>query len=628
MAFGLVQGIYASALQHHQAGRLPEAESGYRQALSVSPNHYESLHMLGVIAGQTGHHEDALALAEQAIAVRPDVAEAHANRAVALLMLARRDEAAAGFRKAIAMKPSYAPAHIGLANALREMGDLDDAIDTYRDALKLQPDDPEALTNMGIAYQQLEQYDAAVDAFEQAVMLAPSFPMIHHNLGIALHHQGRLDEAGSRFHQAIQIGAGYPQSHAAALLGLHYRHEMSPALIKAAHKEWERVQTANLTTVLPPLANDRDPERRLRIGYVSGDLQTHPVGYFMTKVLAGHDPRRVETFCYATNGHVDAMTHRLKASANHWRDVSEGSPVSLAEQVREDRIDILVDLSGHTDRNRLLTFALRAAPVQASWLGYPGSTGLSAMDYLILDRASAPDSEDALASEAIVRLPNRFCYDPPAAAPAVVARPAGAPVVFGSFNNIAKVRPQVVALWAKVLKAVPGSRLVLKWKSYSQPSVRARLLREFKAEGIEADRIDLRLKSPHTELLAEYGDIDIALDTFPFSGGLTSCEALWMGVPVITLPRDRPVSRQTLGFLQAIGHAELSAANEDDYVRIAADLAADSDRRAALRTRLRPDMAASPLCDGPGFARTLEDAYRQMWRRWCAGEAPAPIAVA
>jgi predicted O-linked N-acetylglucosamine transferase (SPINDLY family) len=300
-----------------------------------------------------------------------------------------------------------------------------------------------------------------------------------------------------------------------------------------------------------------------------------------------------------------------------------------AELVRHDQIDILVDLSGHTDKNRPLLFALKPAPVQASWLGYPGTTGISAIDYLVMDECTLPQGVD-WAVEAVVRLPHgRFCYSPPPYTPEVSppsARPNGT-VTFGSFNNLAKIGPDVARLWARVLEAVPGSRLILKWKELDQPKVRQRTAAAVAAAGGGPERLVLGGGSSPPDMFAAYADVDIALDPFPFGGGLTSSEALWMGVPVVTLPMDRVASRQTLAFLHGLDLDDLAASSPDDYVRIAAALAADAARRAELRQTLRPRMAAAPMNDPKAFAKGLDAAYRRTWRRWCEGAAPEAITI-
>jgi predicted O-linked N-acetylglucosamine transferase (SPINDLY family) len=316
----------------------------------------------------------------------------------------------------------------------------------------------------------------------------------------------------------------------------------------------------------------------------------------------------------------------MRGQFNHWRVIAGKSDAEAAQMVRDDEIDILIDLAGHTNRNRLPMFGLRPAPVQASWLGYWGTTGMATMDYVVLDAVSAPPGAEAWFREAIIRLPHgRFCYR----APDYGVEPKGLPsaargyVTFGSFNNIAKITKEVLGLWGEILRAVPGSRMVLKWKSLCEASTRQRLLDAFASEGVAPERIDLRPAATYAQMLAEYNDdIDIALDTFPFGGGTTSCEALWMGVPVITLPGVILPSRQTLGFLTQMDMTELAANSPEDYVARAVALANDRDRLANLRRSLRPAFEASPICDGPKFTRTLEDAYRQMWRRHTSGEQP------
>ena len=354
---------------------------------------------------------------------------------------------------------------------------------------------------------------------------------------------------------------------------------------------------------------------------MSADFGRHPVGYFLAPLLARHDRDRLAVVCYSGVMQEDDLTQRFRSQASGWRKIAGMSEAALAEQVRADGIDILIDLAGHTAGNRLRAFARRPAPVQATWLGYWFTTGLAAIDYALMDETTVPPGEERHFVETVIRLPSRFCYAPPAHAPEVGPPPLlarGAPT-FGSFNNLAKLTPEVAALWARVLHAVPGARLVLKWATLADPGRRRRIEEMFGSHAIAPERLDLRPRSEHAAMLAEYADIDVALDPFPFTGGLTSCEALWMGVPVVTLPGERPVSRQTLGFLDLVGLSDMLAARDaDSYVAIAAGLVADPERLAALRAGLRARMAASRLCDGPAFAREFEAALRGMWRTWCA----------
>ncbi|MSO85889.1 MAG: hypothetical protein EXR04_08110 [Rhodospirillales bacterium] len=372
-----------------------------------------------------------------------------------------------------------------------------------------------------------------------------------------------------------------------------------------------------------------DPERRLKVGYVGGDFRAHPVAYFCLALFPAHDPNEIETFVYMTSPKTDAVSEKIRAHVRHWRDVSGVDDPGLAEIVRADGIDILVDMAGHTGKNRLMVFAGRAAPVQATGFGVTGTTGVAAMDYFLGDRYDIPPGYERFYSEAVVRLPDdSICYSPPDSAPAVAPLPAKGLgfVTFGSFNTSSKVTPESVALWARVLKAVPGSRFFMKSFGLGNPEIRARFVRLFAEQGIGADRLILEGPSPHAELLAAYGRVDIALDPIPYSGGLTTLESLWMGVPVVTLPGDTFAARSRSHLANA-GLPELVAKDADDYVAIAVRLASDLAGLEKLRRELRPKMAASPVCDGKLYARGLEAAYRAMWRRWCRGEKPRAINV-
>jgi predicted O-linked N-acetylglucosamine transferase (SPINDLY family) len=357
------------------------------------------------------------------------------------------------------------------------------------------------------------------------------------------------------------------------------------------------------------------------VGYVSADFNCHPVGFFLAPVFANHDRETIDVVGYSNGVRRDWLTRQLREQCTGWRSLTGLSDRAAAAMVAADGIDILVDLSGHTWGNRLGVFARKPAPVQLSWLGFWGTTGLSAIDYILSDATTIPAGEEALYSETVFRLPvNRFCYHAPHFAPAPAPPPclAGGPVTFGSFNDTRKLSGDVIQLWARILHETPGTRLLLKSSPLADPALRRTSLAAFADHGVTAERLILRASTPHPDMLAEYADVDIALDPFPFSGGMTSCEALWMGVPVVTLPGRRAVSRQTLGFLQVLGLPGLVAASADDYVRIASSLAADRPRLASLRQTLRHRMAGSLLCDGAAFTRNLEAAYRTMWQAWCA----------
>ncbi len=627
----LVDARYGEGVVLQALGRFDEAAAAYRSLLvlqpALAPVHYN----LALALQRSGRLEEAAGAYHSAIALQPGYADAHYNLGALYASQGRRAEAAEAYGRVVQLRPDHVAAHNNLGVVLKAMGRLDEAAASFERAVGLKPDFAEAHYNLGAVLQMLDRMEAAVAAYHQALALRPDYAEAHAALGAAFHVLGRPRDADAAFRQSLALKPDLAEADSSWLLSLLYDPDVSPEQLLAEHRGWEARRGPQPPPA--PYTASRDPERRLRIGYVSADFRSHPVSAFLLKAMAAHDPAAVEVFCYSNSAVVDDITVRLRGMASGWRSLVGVADDAAAAMIRHDEIDILVDLAGHSGHNRLPLFLLRPAPVQVSWIGYPASTGVSAIDYFISDAASTPPGAERLFSEAVVRLPyGRFCYAAPEFSPEVAARPEAGAVTFGSFNNTTKVGPGVVRLWAAVLDATPGSRLVLKWRSLADPAVRRRLEAAFAAEGLAADRLELRGASPHAEMLAQYADIDVALDPFPFCGGQTSCEALWMGRPVVTLPGERTASRQTLGFLRAIGLNELVAASEQAYVDIAVALANDPARRQALSGSLRERMAASALCDGARFTPTLEAAYRQMWRRWSAGEGAAgfdvPAAVA
>jgi protein O-GlcNAc transferase len=601
-------------------GRPEEAIACYRKALALRPAFAIAHNNLAGALKDQGKPAEAEASCRRALALNPDYPEAHSNLGVALTDLNRLDEAIASFQRALNLRPGYAEAYFNLATTLRQLGNLADAAASYGRALSLKPDFGKAHNNLGNVLEEQGLISDAAICYERALAINPNDAEAHNNLAGLLKDQGRLSEAMESYQRALTLKPDYHEAHSNLLLCQQYSNAISDAdLLASARRFGAKLARSSPARIF---ANDRAPARRLRIGYVSGDFRRHPVGYFLARVLEAHDKNAVEIFCYSNHAKADDMSARLSAAADHWRAIAGLSDSDAAGLIARDAIDILVDLSGHTAKNRLPLFALRPAPVQASWLGYFGATGLDAIDYLMMDEAGVPHGQERWYNEALVRLPHgRFCYAPPDYAPAPVDPPAllrGA-ITFGSFNNIAKLGPDVVNLWAEVLRTTPRSRLLLKWQSLDDANQRRRIADAFMSVGVAGDRLELRGFSPHADMLAQYGDIDIALDPFPFGGGLTTCEALWMGAPVLTMPGSRPAARQASGFLAQLGLTQCVATSPGDYVGRAAALAADLDRLTLLRRSLRPRMAGSPLCDGALFTPTLEVAFRTMWRRWCAG---------
>ncbi|MGD0389609.1 MAG: tetratricopeptide repeat protein [Tepidisphaeraceae bacterium] len=583
-----IQQAFDLALQHHKAGRLREAELRYRQILAQQPEHSDAMHLLGVIAHQVGRNDVAVDLIRRAIALNPNLPEAHNNLGVALYEAGQLEEAIAACRQAIAFRPSYAEAHNNLGIALYEAGQLEEAIATYRQALRLKPDYAEAHNNLGNALKDIGQLDEAIAAYRRAIRIKRDDAVVYSNLVLALHYHPGYD--GRMIHE--ELG------------------------------RWNQQYAEPLKKFIQPHTNNRDPDRRLRIGYVSADFRDHTVGQNLLPLLREHDHRQMEILCYSNVVRADAITDQLRGYADVWRNIVGLSDSQAVDLIRQDRIDILVDLSLHTAKKGLMVFAHKPAPVQVTYLGYCGSTGMNAMDYRLSDPYLDPsDSDLSLYSERTIRLPETYwCYSVAGPTPDPSPPPAAAGyITFGCLNNFAKVSPPALDLWAEILRGLPWSRLIV----HSPPGAHLDAVRErFAGMGISPDRLEFVGKQPWPQYVRTYGRIDIALDPFPWGGGITTCDALWMGVPVVSLVGRTAVGRGGASILANVGVPELIAQTPEQYVRIAAALARDLPRLAELRRTLRAKMQASPLMDAPRFARNVEAAYRQMWRNWCACGTP------
>ena len=511
------------------------------------------------------------------------------------------------------MLPSNKPAHAAALSEARqhaEAGRFEDFLNYCRDIGELHPHDLNTQLDIGVLLSTYGFLAAARVSYERAQAIAPSDLRATINLANLAREAGDHGEARRNYADLLARLPDHPIIRRNALTSLEYDPEVTDTERHTQAKAWGEwaITQAGGPQPRPPLRYFGNSP--LRIGYVSADLCQHTVGLFLRDVLKAHDPQRVQVIAYSAGQVKDCVTDEIRAACQ-FRDISVLNDAQLAQQIREDRIDVLVDLSGHTAGSRLTVFAHRPAPVQVSWLGYFAATGLPYIDAVLLDKWHAPPDTERQFVEPILRLPSRFCYSPvpwmPAVSPASTFTTGH--ITFGSFNNTAKYHPQLFDLWAAILQQVPNSRLILKWRTFNDEAFCQQVIDAFGQRGIQPDRIELRAPSFHADLLKEYADIDIALDPFPFTGGLTSCEALWMGVPVITWPQSRVVSRQSYAFLNQIGLPELAAKDAEDYVRIAVRLANDKDRLLNLRQR----MQASPLCDVGGFTRSLEDSLIQLY---------------
>jgi predicted O-linked N-acetylglucosamine transferase (SPINDLY family) len=574
--------------------------------------------------------DEAAASYRKALAFTPDFAMAYSNLGVVLKDQGQLDEAIASFHRALAIKPDDPKAHNNLGNALMDQRRYNEAVASYRQALVFKPDDANTLNNLGNGLQEQGRLDEAVNCYGKALSCKADFAEAHNNLGLTLRSQGKLDDAITSYRKAISIKPDYANARS-NLLFLHaYQFLIDPSAYLALARSWEQacvpapVRHAARTRTLPraPLNG-----RRINVGYVSGDFRDHAVSYFIEQLFTHHDRARIKLFAYSTFGQCDEVTARLESLADQWVPVVGLSDNAMRERIVADNIDVLVDLSGHTAHNRLGVFARRAAPVQAYYLGYFASTGLTEMDYWIGDEVLTPAETDSHFSEQVWRLP-RTCvtYNGKIEAPLPAWSPAADHTVWlGSFNQLNKLTPATLALWAKVLQALPEGRLLLKTKQLADAGNRQRILDALSAHGIASHRVELQDGSTTPAWavhMAYYDRLDIALDPVGAMGGVTTtCDALWMTVPVVTLIGDRVASRMTASLLNAIGHPEWVAQSEAEYIDKVIALARNVELRRNLRTTQRSEMARSPLCDGHDLAFNLENAYFEMFERWLAPHA-------
>lgn len=608
------------------AGRYAELETRARHLIQQNPDIGFAWKLLGAAFQVQGM--EALPALQRAAELLPGDAEAQNNLGVALVDCGKTQQAIASFRRALEINPDYAGAHNSLGAILKVMGHLDPAVSSLRRALQIDPDFAQAHCNLGTALQELGQLDAAVACYRRALEINPEDADAHNNLGTALNDLGRLEDAVASYRRALAIKPDYAGVRSNLLFIHNYLADRSAEDLLA---EARRYGELALRKASPQTrwSNISVAGRCLRVGLVSGDLRMHPVGHFLDGVLTALSSiaaGRVELFGYANHYVTDELTERIKACCRGWHSAVGISDEDLARQIREDGIDILIDLVGHTAHNRLSMFAWKPAPVQVSWLGYFATTGVTAIDYFLADPWTLPESEEVYFTEKIWRLPEtRLCFTAPDVDLQVAPLPAltNGYVTFGCFNNLTKMSDAVVALWAGVLTSVPGSRLLLKATQLNGSATRVSVVERFAAHGIGADRIFMEGSSSRTEYLTAYHQVDIALDPFPYPGGATTVDSLWMGVPVLTLTGDRFLSRQGVGLMMNAGLPDWVAADADDYVARAALHASDVQRLARLREGLRQQVLGSPIFDAQRFAVHFEAALRGMWQTWCSGRTGA-----
>jgi len=583
------------------------------------PQNIEAWSLLGMINNKLGDLKGTRQSFRKIIDLAPANELAHYNYANACKNQDRFQEAIDHYKIAIQLKPEFTMAYINIGNAMVHQGDLDQAIEHYQQAIRLDPGYIRAYNNLGSALQRQVKIKESIESYRKAVQLDLSIAESHYNLGTALQENGQFTDAIDSYRKALDLNPEFKIARSNLLFLLSYNVMCDPDLMLREHQVWDHIHggPGKAKTFTHP--RERRSSSRIRVGYVSSDFKHHAVSHFFEAILKHHDRSRIEVFCYAEVKKADEVTKRLQYYSENWRFITSMNDREAAQQIYEDGIDILIDLGGHTANNRLMIFTYKPAPIQATYLGYFTTTGLSAMDYWITDERLHPGDTIELATEALYRLPRCcLCYLPPADAPEVCPEHnIDREITFGSFNSLIKISPQVIKLWSKVLLAVPESKLLLKSRQMADQTLQQNLLDRFSQHGIAETRL---VMMPHTKTFSEHLDtyrmVDIALDTIPRSGVTTTAEALWMGVPVITLAGKRFIERISMDMLASIGLDEMIASTEEEYVNCANRLANNPGRRKALRSSLRHMMAESGLCNGKEMAATLECAYQDMREKY------------
>jgi predicted O-linked N-acetylglucosamine transferase (SPINDLY family) len=615
---GLAAACYNLGTALRQNGRSDEAIAAFGLAIEIQPDNAAAYNNLGGVLQESGRHEDAIAVYRRAIAIDPANAAAYSNLGSAWNDAGRLDLAVPALHQAIALDPGHAEAHGNLGVALHALGRCDLAIAAYRRALKLEPRSAVISTNLGNALNDAGQPELAAGFLGRALELEPDYAEAHNSLGNVFKDQGRLDEAMACLRRAVAL----QPDHAAAASNLLFTAQLHPdydaRTILAEHRNWAQRFAAPLAAQIQPHTNDRSPGRKLRVGFVSPDFRSHPVGRLLRPLFAHRDRARAEFLVYSDVRADDDVTRELKPLAESWRKIAGMSHSEVADRIRNDRVDVLVDLALHTAGNRMLVFARKPAPVQVTMLGLPSTTGLDTIDYRITDPYLDPPGEgDGDYSEKSIRLPHCFwCYQPERDSPPVAELPAlrHGFVTFGCLNQFPKVSRPTLELFVNILRSLPESRLVL-----SAPVGRHRraIHSLFRDAGIASGRVAFVARLPFSRYLERYHDLDLCLDPFPFCGGTTTMDALWMGVPVITLAGRTAVGRGGVSILSNLGLTELIARTPEQYVDLAVAWGEDQARLAELRAGLRPRMQSSPLADGKQYAAGVEAAFRGMWETWC-----------
>lgn len=600
--------------------QLDKATEHYQQALQLNPRYADACNNLGTVLKLQGQLAEATHYCQHALSLNPNLSEAYTTLGSIAKDQGQLTTAVEHYHKALAINPQSVTAYNNLGIIYQQQGDLEQAIRCYQQALSLNPQQAETYNNLGIIYNELGQLSQAVLYYQEALKLSPDYAEAHSNLGTSLLDRGESEMALQHYRKAFEIKPHYAAAHSNYVYALNFLPEYDLTQLYQAHQAFQQQQTASLQHYAHK--NNLDPNKRLKIGYYSPDFRKHSLTYFVLPILVHHQHEQFEIYCYYNNTKIDDITQKIQQCADHWIPCVGWTDEQLAEKIHQDEINILVDFSGHTGRNHLLTFARKPAPIQYfHTIGYSNTTGLTAIDYRITDSyVDPPDVASQYSSEALMCMPHSYyCYSPNVETPPVNDLPAlqKGYVTLGSFNAYSKLNDQTLGWWAEMLRALPQAKLKLLAKSFIDTEVKQQTLEKFKALGIAYERLQLGYASSTEETLAHYHQVDIALDTYPFNGATTTCQALWMGVPVLTLVGHTPAARAGLSILSAVGLKEWITYTPENYIATCIQLAQQREALQTIRQHLRSQTQTSPLMDGESYTHYLETHYRIAWQAWC-----------
>ncbi|MGA2583462.1 MAG: tetratricopeptide repeat protein [Tepidisphaeraceae bacterium] len=617
--------VYPEATLHlgnalREQGKLDEAAAALQRGITATPSSPVLHYNLGWVLQSKGAYAEARAAYRQAVDLDPNYVDANNALGEIAQLAGQLNEAEKMYRLALGLNPNYPLGWRNLAGALSERGRWAQAIEAFRKSLELEPDFVMAINGLGVALHMLGRVDEAMQCYEQTLRLEENNVEATTNLGNALKDSGRIEEAMELFDKALLTAPDFQPAHDNKVYTIQYHPAFDAERIRSELSQWNDRHAKPLSGLIQPHVNARDAERRLRVGYVSSDFRDHVVGRMMLPLIRHRDRQQFEVFCYSNNFQEDDFTRMFQSEADGFLTIAHRTDDAMAEQIRSDGIDILVDAAGHMRGSRLMIFARKPAPVQVMFLSYPGSTGMEAMDYRITDPYLDPPGEtDGFYAEKSVRLLDSFwCYDPESMqAPREPVNPLPAiergHITFGCLNNMTKVNQGVLETWARIMQATPGSHLLM--LAFGN-AARQRVIEIMGKAGIDSSRLEFVSYQRRREYLKTYERIDLALDTFPYNGHVTSLDAMWMGVPVVTLVGQTVVGRAGWSQLNNLHLTELVAKTPDEFVSIATNLAGDRDHLSTLRHTLRDRMLQSPLCDTSRFVANLESVYRTMWREF------------